>query len=760
MPAPFASRRSIVATVTTAFVALIAFATACGGEDAPFDVRPSVEQLHVTHAPPSTELAAYDRSGAQVAIGTTDELGSLMFRKLPPGAGYMVKTTAAAPALSTGPFEVMSIESSLPAPRFYSDQKLTKGYHYITTRDGTTLSAYVTFPIGLPPYPTVVSYSGYEPSKPGEMIGDGSLSGLCEGLPVVCDAPNDPSALISAFFGYATVNVNIRGTGCSGGAFDFFETMQLLDGYDVIETVAAQDWVMNGKVGMVGLSYPGITQLFVATARPPHLAAIAPFSVIGSAHTTMLPGGILNDGFATAWITNVIAKARPYGQGWEQAQVDGGDTQCAENQLLHGQYIDNVEQARQVRYYVPAEHDRYNLATLVDQIEVPVFLASAWQDEQTGPFFFRLLDRFTSSPAVRMTVYNGVHVDAYQPAVLREWNTFLELFVAQRVPVDLPLSRALAPMLYEEVYGVNDMDILPSRFLGYGSHAEAVAAWKAEPPLRALFESGAGGFTIGEPVPTFEQSFARWPAPGLAPLRLYAQPDGSLAPTAPTATGPAFTFQLDPDAGRQSILAAGGDVWDLLPDYAWRAPAAGSAVVFESAPLTIDTMMFGTASVDLWLRSPVDDADLEINLTEVRPDGQEMYVQSGWLRASLRGSGPGATELDPAPVFTEALAAPLVPDQWTQVRVGSAGIQHVFRTGSRIRVSIDTPGGSRAEWFFANKVFPGAVVYQIGHDVDHPSSVVLPVISAFAATVPLPPCPSLRGQQCRAYTAYANTTAP
>jgi predicted acyl esterase len=40
--------------------------------------------------------------------------------------------------------------------------------------------------------------------------------------------------------GYATVNVNIRGTGCSGGAFDFFETMQLLDGYDVIETVAAQ----------------------------------------------------------------------------------------------------------------------------------------------------------------------------------------------------------------------------------------------------------------------------------------------------------------------------------------------------------------------------------------------------------------------------------------------------------------------------------------------------------------------------------------
>ncbi len=759
MSAVHASPRPFVAALALALTS-VAFIACGGGDDLPFDVRASVEQLHITHAPPATELAVFDRNGGQIATGTTDELGSLVFRGLTPDSGYSVKTTTATPALSAGSFTVMSVESSLPPQRFYDDQDLIKGYQYIKTRDGTTLSAYVTFPKGDPPYPTVVSYSGYEPSKPGGMIGDGSLSGLCEGLPVVCDAPNDPTSMISAFFGYATVSVNIRGTGCSGGAFDFFETMQLLDGYDVIETVAAQDWVMNGKVGMVGLSYPGITQLFVATARPPHLAAIAPLSVIGAAHTTMLPGGILNDGFATAWITNVISKARPYGQGWEQAQVDGGDTQCAENQLLHGQYVDNVEQARQVRFYVPAEHDRYNLATLVDQIEVPIFLSSAWQDEQTGPYFFTLLDQFTRSPAVRMNVYNGVHVDAFQPALLREWNTFLELFVAERVPVDIPLSRALAPMLYEEVYGVNDMDVLPSRFLGYATHAEAVAAWKAELPLRALFESGAGGLTIGEPVPTFERSFARWPAPEVSALRLYAQPDGSLAPTAPTVTSPAFTFQLDPAAGGKSILAPGGDVWDLLPAYAWAAPAPGSAVVFESAPLTTDTMMFGTASVDLWLRAPVDDADLEINLTEIRPDNQEMYVQSGWLRASLRASGPGATALDPSPAFTEALASPLVPGQWTQVRIGSAGFQHVFRVGSRIRVSIDTPGGSRAEWFFANKSFPGDVVYEIGHDVDHPSSVVLPVIPSVTIPAPLPPCPSLRGQQCRAAAPYANTTAP
>src|SRR5688572_14108257 len=163
------------------------------------------------------------------------------------------------------------------------------------------------------------------------------------------------------------------------------------------------------------------------------------------------------------------------------------------------------------------------------------------------------------------------------------------------------------------------MTVERSRFLDYATHEEAVAAWKAEPPLRAIFESGAGGGTIGEPMPTFERSFARWPAPEVTPLRLYAQRDGDLAADLPRMTTDPYTFRLDPEAGTKSILAPGGDVWDVMPDYAWAQQAPGTAVVFETAALTADTMMFGTASVDLWLRSPVDDADLEVNITEIRP---------------------------------------------------------------------------------------------------------------------------------------------
>ena len=64
--------------------------------------------------------------------------------------------------------------------------------------------------------------------------------------------------------GFTVVDVNMRGTGCSGGAFDFFEPLQSLDGYDVVETVAHQPWVAHGKVGMMGISYGGISQLFTA----------------------------------------------------------------------------------------------------------------------------------------------------------------------------------------------------------------------------------------------------------------------------------------------------------------------------------------------------------------------------------------------------------------------------------------------------------------------------------------------------------------
>jgi uncharacterized protein len=106
-------------------------------------------------------------------------------------------------------------------------------------------------PASGPPYPTLIEYSGYRCADPS--------------------GPQNGIAVIANLMGFAVVVVNMRGTGCSGGAYDFFEPLQNLDGYDVIETVARQPWVVHHKVGMMGIS-----QLFTAQNNPPSLAAISP----------------------------------------------------------------------------------------------------------------------------------------------------------------------------------------------------------------------------------------------------------------------------------------------------------------------------------------------------------------------------------------------------------------------------------------------------------------------------------------------------
>ncbi|MCS6913946.1 MAG: CocE/NonD family hydrolase [Myxococcota bacterium] len=737
--------------------AVFALAVGCAPAEAPFQVRESVHQLHITHATPGMRLAVLDGRGVQVQIGTADALGSLVFRQLPAGDGYIVRTVGVEPPLQSRPLRVLSVEQSTPPPGFYAEQKLGPGFGYIRTRDGTLLSAYVTLP-GPPeegPYPTVVTYSGYDPSRPGKPIEKYAF--LCKDLPALCDPPTDPGALLASLFGYATVGVNMRGTGCSGGAYDFFETLQVLDGYDIIQTVAAQPWVLHGKVGMVGLSYPGISQLFVAAAQPPSLAAITPLSVIGSPSTTLAPGGIFNNGFAVEWIERVLRRADPYGQGWERERVEAGDSICAENQLLHGQKADNLTEARNTLFYEPERLDPLNPTHFAPRIQVPVFLAGSFQDEQTGPFFTTLLDRFTGAALVRLTVYNGVHIDGFAPQVLSEWKSFLDLFVARRVPEVSPQMRALSPLLFRHVFD-SDLRLPPLRFDGFRTHEEALAAYRAEPSLRVIFENGAGA-EPGAPQGTFERTFPAWPPPQTQLLRYYLHADGSLRREPPTEVDSASSFQHDPEAGSRGILAPGGDSFDKLPQYDYRPLVQGRALAFETAPLTEDLVLLGTGSADLYVRSTAEEADLEVNLTEVRPDGQEMYVQSGWLRASHRALAPSSTPLWPEPTHRQRDWAPLVPGQWVSVRIAIAGFGHVFRKGSRIRLSIDTPGDSRASWRFALAPVPPGTLHSVAHAAERPSSVALPLVAGVQVPSPLPPCPSLRGQPCRAYVPLRNNPA-
>jgi predicted acyl esterase len=714
---------------------------------ATFTAHGSVEQVYVTHAAAGDTLELRDGSKQLVQSATVDDLGSLVFRDVAPGDGYTVVDGAQ----TSVPLHVAA-QSETPPQSLYSNQHLVDGFQYITTRDGTRLSAEVHLP-GPPengPYPTVIEYSGYDPSHPGHP---------------------QPSEQIAQLLGYATVGVNIRGTGCSGGEFTFFEPLQSLDGYDVVETVAAQPWVLHGKPGMVGISYPGIAQTFVAATRPPHLAAIAPLSVLADVyHSISYPGGIPNIGFPREWAAERDQNAQPYGQGWEKDIVSAGGpngVQCFENQRLRHQSTSLVQTFDTHAYREPVDQaDALSPELLDAHVNVPVFMGGAWQDEQTGGQSSLIWQHLTE-PASKLKLFgtNGTHVDSLV-AELNRWYEFLEFYVAQRIPHVPAGIRAIAPVIFQQATGINGVQLEPDRFTQYTNYADALHAYESEAPIRVLFENGAGDpGNLGAPFGTYELHFSSWPPPNAKPTTWYFGPDQTLTKHAPriadTDGSASTSYVYDPTAKPATDFhGSTSDIWNAHPNFDWRVLPLGKALAFDSPRLSRTTVMAGPGSVDLWLRSTAADTDLEVTVSELRPDGQELYVQNGWLRASHRALDAGSTALQPEHSDTSAAASPLPAGQFVQARVALFPFAHIFRPGSRLRITVEAPGGNRPFWSFGDLPANGTVVNDIAHSLTHPSKVVLPVIAPTPRGVPraYPPCGSLRGEPCRAWVGGGEAT--
>jgi predicted acyl esterase len=708
-----------------------------------FSARGSVEQVHVTGAEPGKWLSLVDRRGRRIASRHAGSLGGAVFRHVKPGAGYRVRHGGGQSAR----FTVLRERSAPPSTSIYDQQIPASGYGYLATRDGTKLAIDVHLPAGPGPYPTLVEYSGYGYANPAG--GESSI------------------APIATLLGYAVVDVNMRGTGCSGGAFDYFEPLQALDGYDVIETVARQPWVAHDKVGMLGISYGGISQLFVAARRPPSLAAITPLSVIDDTATTLYPGGILNTGFALSWAKDRVHDAKPAstsgGQQWALDRIRGGDKTCEDNQTLHTEAVDLLAKVHASRYYRPAVADPLAPVTFVDEIDVPVYLACQWTDEQTGGHCPTLGRRFTGTSRKWFTFTNGTHVDSLDPATFTRWYDFLELYVARRAPKLSPGVKALAPTIFSAAMGVPGLTLPDDPIQAQPGYDQARAAFEQLPAVRILFDNGAGA-APGFPVAAFERSFARFPLPGTRARSWYLAGDGALADTRPSQRGAdAFTWNK---AARPATSFSGdtgsgpGGLWTAAPQYDWTQNPAGTALAYVTEPLAADTAVVGAGALRAWIRSSVPDVDLQVTVSEVRPDGKETFVQNGWLRASGRKLDRSrSTLLEPVPSFRRSDVAPLPKHRWAKVAVPLYYQGHVYRSGSRIRVTIAAPSGDQAVWAFGDTRPPGPAPVSVARSRSRPSRLILPVVGGIDAPTGLPPCPALRGQPCRPYQPLPNGPA-
>lgn len=182
--------------------------------------------------------------------------------------------------------------------------------------DGVVLRGHVYLPDGEGPFGTVLEYSPYWNTNGGY--------GQSDGMIVEQDGRETLGLWLGRYLevGFAVALVNIRGSGESDGCFQFGLPRDWSDVYTVVETLADQPW-SNGKIGMIGLSYPGWTQYMALASKPPSLKAVIPVSGVidpwnlwgrhgASARTDLTYSPVQHTVFAGTSTTGVLAMTGPF----------------------------------------------------------------------------------------------------------------------------------------------------------------------------------------------------------------------------------------------------------------------------------------------------------------------------------------------------------------------------------------------------------------------------------------------------------------
>ena len=705
-------------------------------------IRAGIEQIYITGATEGDTVRVTGPIGEPASAtidGRADSFGSFVARGLVQGADYLVEH----PASVTSQRVRVLVATEHPDRSFYEATHMVEGPNYIPMRDGTLLAATVRPPIGKSlgdgPFPTLIEYSGYQVASPRDpfVAKLGGLLGFGWGNdPLVPSSSTDVGGIVARAAGYTVVSVQVRGTGCSGGEGDLFDLPGAADGYDAIETVATQPWVSNGRVGMIGISFSAFSQLATAATRPPHLSAIVPLSFAGRLWDVGWPGGIFNTGFAEGWLAERIESAKPApspGALSDANTLVATDPYCRENQKLRLQTRDGLAIFRD-NTNIGDVYNRRDFVRSMARIDVPVFGSLQFQDEQTSASAMLGLDRLTPrNPKVWMTLSSGEHVDSVSPETLVDVFQFLDIYVARRSP-ELKLGLYL---IAPATFGAGAKSLPLPDLLGLDL-AEAQRRWEQRPTFRFGVEDAKG---TGDGATGWRWSFrsASFPPAGTTVDTWKMGPGGTLTRETP-ADGQA-SWVADP--GRRPKTTDGG----------WSKISNGYGLGFTSAPLDTTMAVVGPVAADLWVASTAADTDLQVTLSEVRPDGSEMFVNTGVQRASQRQIDP-ATDMPLKAGLTFTGPAPL-DTGFNHVRVQVLPVGHAFRAGSRIRVTVGPLGGDKHAWRYVSVDSTNKPTDTLAFGALTPSSISLPLVAGAPVAPGLPPCP-LKGQPCRMFTPASN----
>jgi hypothetical protein len=436
----------------------------------------------------------------------------------------------------------------------------------IPMRDGVHLSADV-----------------YRPDRPGR------FGAILEHIPYRKDdlrALQDRGQnLVLAEAGFACVRLDVRGTGSSEGiAIDEYTEAEQLDGVEVVEWIARQEWC-NGNVGSWGKSYGGFSCIQLAARRPPALRAIAPVYATDDRYTDDMHydgGAVCAFELSNYPIRMIGMNALPPGEG------AGPDFDARWRARI------DATPAWVVRWLTEQQDGPYwrngSLRPDYERIECPVFIVSGWHDgyRTAGLRMARRLRspwRLLAGPWTHVAPDRGVPQPVYP--FMRE---LIEFFRAHLEPGSGPAGGTARPrsVVFIEEHDAPD-----------------------EPAERV-----SGEWFSSE----------SWPQAGELVLTLGAPQAVPVAASVGLATG--NWCPPPPDSG-------------LFGDQ--RADEAKSAC-FQSEPLPAPVAVLGAPRVRFRIAHPGPRAIVSVKLNDVAPDGASQPVTRGAV--NLACDGETAVELD------------------------------------------------------------------------------------------------------------------
>ena len=515
-----------------------------------------------------------------------------------------------------------------------------------------------------------------------------------------------------ATHGYVVIVQDVRGRYTSEGEWYPFRH-ESNDGYDAVEWAAALP-SSNGKVGMIGGSYVGATQMLSAIAHPPHLAGICPVVTASNYHDGWTyQGGALEQWFDQNWATQLATNTM-----WRLIAKNT-------NALLGAPVL-------------PLTHyPAFNYVSLPVGAEATAELAPYYLDWLAHPDYDAYWKQWSIEEHFSDIQVPALHIggwyDIFLAGTLRNYMGIKahggtdEARKGQRLLVQIGGHAGFGRRIGDVEFG-DDALKFPS--------TDVVLAW-----YDYLFKGVQNEFAT-VPVRIFvmgENKYHQesdWPPPEAKLTRYFLHSDGSanslrgdggLSLTPPKKETP-DKFTYDPANPVPTIggsLCCDAEHYEPGPRDQRASENRDDVLVYSTKPLAEDMEVTGPVTLELWARSSAVDTDFTAKLVDVSPVGFAMNLTDGILRMRYRDSQekPGLMN----------------PDQVYKISVDLWATSNVFKKGHIIRLEVSSSNFPR----FDSNLNTGAdqatsrefvsATNTILHDAEHPSALLVPVIPAGGA---------------------------